>query len=134
MMSNLESKQTLITEDMAEKFFELNKKAKEIEKELAQLKKMFNNYFDLAVGQNEKGALFFNSFVLQRQIRVSEKYREEETVEKLEEMQLGDCIRIEKKIDEDKVSAAMTLGLISPEVLDEYKDRKYTKVITVREK
>lgn len=133
-MSNLESNQTLITEDMVEKFFELNKKAKEIEKELTQLKKTFNTYFDLAVGNYEKGALFFDSFVLQRQIRVTEKFREEETVQRLEEMQLEDCIRIEKKVDEEKLSAAMTLGLISPELLDEFKDRKYTKVITVKGK
>lgn len=124
----------LITEEMVARFSELSKQAKEIDKELAQLKKLFNEYFDLTVGKNEKGWVSFESFVLERHIRTSEKYREEETVEKLEDMNLSECVKVVKKVDEEKVNAVLTLGLLPPEVLAEYKERKFVPVITVKEK
>ncbi|MCU9614463.1 hypothetical protein OEV98_13035 [Caldibacillus lycopersici] len=122
----------LITEAMVERYHELNKQAKELEKELSKLKKSFNLYFDLTVGQNEKGELAFENYVLQRQIRTSEKFREE-AVQKLEEMRLTDCIKVEKKVDEEKVNAAITLGIIPADSLSDLKDRKHSSAIYVRE-
>lgn len=119
---------------MVEKFFQLNKQAKEIDKELSRLKKAFNQYFDLTVGENQKGVLTFESFELQRQIRVAEKFREEETVKKLEEMNLTDCIKVVKQVDEEKVKAAVTLGILPAEILTDYKDRKHIPVIAVKER
>ncbi|WP_033826740.1 hypothetical protein [Bacillus andreraoultii] len=133
-MSKRENNIDLITEDMVARFSELSKQAKEIDKELVRLKKLFNEYFDLTVGKNEKGRVSFESFILERHIRTSEKYREEETVEKLEDMNLSECVKVVKKVDEEKVSAVLTLGLLPPEVLAEYKERRHVPVITVKEK
>lgn len=133
-MANFEKTQEFITEEMVEKFFQLNKQAKEIDKELSRLKKAFNQYFDLTVGENQKGVLTFESFEHQRQIRVAEKFREEETVKKLEEMNLTDCIKVVKQVDEEKVKAAVTLGILPAEILTDYKDRKHIPVIAVKER
>lgn len=132
-MANADLNQNLITEEMVEQFYRLNKQAKEVEKQLTQLKKTFNQYFDLTVGKNQKGSIQFGSFVLQRQIRVSEKFREEETIEKLEKLHLADCIKIVKQVDEEKIKAAMTLGLLSEETLSDYKERKQIPVIAVKQ-
>lgn len=42
-MANFEKTQEFITEEMVEKFFQLNKQAKEIDKELSRLKKHLIN-------------------------------------------------------------------------------------------
>ncbi|NCU18176.1 hypothetical protein GW534_10660 [Bacillus sp. P1(2020)] len=119
---------------MVEKYYKLHKQVKELEKELSQLKKTFNQYFDLTVGPNEKGILQFDTFVLQRNIRLSEKFREEEAVQKLEALNLIDCVKVEKRVDEEKVKAAVTLGLLEEEELNNLKERKYSSVISVKEK
>lgn len=125
--------QALITEEMVEQYFQLNKQAKEIEKELTRLKKTFNQYFDLTVGKNQKGEISFNNFIVQRQIRQSEKFKEGEAVQKLEELNLVDCIKVEKSVDVDKVNAAVTLGLIDQDVLVDFKETKQSAAIFVRE-
>ncbi len=133
-MVNFEKTQEFITEEMVEKFFQLNKQPKEIDKELSRLKKAFNQYFDLTVGENQKGVLTFESFELQRNIRTSEKYLEEEAVRKLESLNLVDCIKVEKRVDDAKVHAAVTLGLLTEDELDHLIERKFTSVISVKEK
>lgn len=95
---------------------------------------MFNEYFDLTVGINQKGTLDLEDFVLQRQIRQSEKFREQEMIQMLEKLKLEDCIRIEKRVDEYKVNAAITLGILPAEQIAPLKIRKYTQVISVKEK
>ncbi|OUM92164.1 MAG: hypothetical protein BAA03_03610 [Caldibacillus debilis] len=122
----------MITEEMVARFFQLVKKEKEIEKELNQLKRQFNDYFDAKVGNSEKGEKEIGPYRLQRQIRVREGYKEEEVVRKLEELNLRDCIQYIKKPDYRKLEAAIALGLLSEGELDEYKERKFTPVITVK--
>ncbi|REJ17813.1 MAG: hypothetical protein C6W57_04775 [Caldibacillus debilis] len=122
----------VITEEMVARFFQLVKKEKEIEKELNQLKRQFNDYFDAKVGNSEKGEKEIGPYRLQRQIRVREGYKEEEVVRKLEELNLRDCIQYIKKPDYRKLEAAIALGLLSEGELDEYKERKFTPVITVK--
>ncbi|REJ31289.1 hypothetical protein [Caldibacillus debilis] len=122
----------VITEEMVARFFQLVKKEKEIEKELNQLKRQFNDYFDAKVGNSEKGEKEIGPYRLQRQIRVRESYKEEEVVRKLEELNLQDCIQYIKKPDYRKLEAAIALGLLSEDELDEYKERKFTPVITVK--
>ena len=75
-----------ITEEMVERYYELQKEAKKIDKQLNDLKRVFHQYFDLMVGENQKGELLFRKFKLQRNIRVSEKFHEEKTIEKLEKL------------------------------------------------
>ncbi len=122
----------VITEEMVARFFQLVKNEKEIEKELNQLKRQFNDYFDAKVGNSEKGEKEIGHYRLQRQIRVRESYKEEEVVRKLEELNLRDCIQYIKKPDYRKLEAAIALGLLSEGELDEYKERKFTPVITVK--
>jgi len=122
----------VITEEMVARFFQLVKNEKEIEKELNQLKRQFNDYFDAKVGNSEKGEKEIGPYRLQRQIRVRESYKEEEVVRKLEELNLRDCIQYIKKPDYRKLEAAIALGLLSEGELDEYKERKFTPVITVK--
>lgn len=133
-MDDLKNKQVLITEEMVKKYDRIHKQIKKLEKELSQLKKTFNQYFDLTVGPHKKGVLTFDSYVLQRNIRTSEKYREEEAVRKLESLNLVDCIKVEKRVDDAKVHAAVTLGLLTEDELDHLMERKFTSVISVKEK
>jgi len=129
-----EKTQGLITEEMVQKYYHLSKKAKEIDRELSKLKKVFHKYFDLTEGVNQGGELSFENYILQRQIRVSERFKEEEAVLKLEEMNLQECIKVEKRVDGDKIQAAMTLGLIDQDLVEGWKERKHTAAIVVREK
>ena len=80
-MKKPEAEKPIVTEEMIKKYYTLNKQVKEIEKELARLKKIFNHYFDLSVGVNEKGRLDFNAYVVQRQVRVAESYQERSSKE-----------------------------------------------------
>ncbi|MBM7643957.1 hypothetical protein JOD45_000148 [Scopulibacillus daqui] len=121
-----------ITESMVKRFHELNLKAKEIEDELSELKKKFNHYFDHTLGENAKGEWAFGHLKLQRQIRKSEKFNEEKTVKKLEELNLLDCIETVKKPNKEKINAAVTLGLLSPYDLEECLIKRVSKVIVVR--
>jgi hypothetical protein len=124
----------VITEDMLQRFLQLTKKAKEIDKELSHLKKVFNQFFDHKIGKNEKGEWEVGNFRLQRQIRVKENLLEEQVVQKLEELNLTDCILYVKKPDPKKIEAAVTLGLLSEKALEEFTERKFTAAILVKEK
>ncbi|MED3651791.1 hypothetical protein [Heyndrickxia sporothermodurans] len=99
-----------ITKEMIVQYDDLNRKKKEIEKELEKLKKAFNQYFDVAVGKNVKGELNISGYKLQRQIRKSEKFEQDETVKRLEELNMMDLIQ--RKPDEGKIKSALNLGLL----------------------
>ncbi|MEB6548459.1 hypothetical protein MXL46_04975 [Heyndrickxia sporothermodurans] len=99
-----------ITKEMVVQYDDLNRKKKEIEKELEKLKKAFNQYFDVAVGKNVKGELNISGYKLQRQIRKSEKFEQDETVKRLEELNMMDLIQ--RKPDEGKIKSALNLGLL----------------------
>lgn len=122
-----------LTEETLARYFQLNKEAKAIEKELAKLKKTFNDYFDQLVGERQKGEFVLGNYKLQRQIRTSESYLPQETVQKLEALQLTDCVQIVKRPDEQKIDAAVTLGLLAPDTLEDCKVRKMSAAIYVRE-
>jgi hypothetical protein len=108
----------MVTKEMLAEYFELNSKKKEIEKELDKYKNVFNQYFDYAVGQYAKGEVTIGSFKLERQIRKSEKFDEDSTVRRLEELRLNDLVQTVKKPDEEKIHSALNLGLISDQDLE----------------
>ncbi|MEH7121728.1 hypothetical protein V7122_12670 [Bacillus sp. JJ1532] len=107
---------TFITREMVANYNELNRRKKEIEMQLDELKKAFNQYFDMAFGINAKGELTIDDYKLQRQIRITEKYEQEATVHRLEELNLMDLIQ--KKPDEAKIKSALNLGFLKDEDLE----------------
>lgn len=123
---------TQIPEELISKYFTLSEKAKEIEKELKEMKKVINVYFDETVGKQEKGESIVGDYKIQRQIRTSESYNDEKTVKKLEELNLVDCIRIIKQPDQQKIDAAITLGLLGQADIEDCIVKKTTNAITVR--
>ena len=108
----------MVTKEMLAEYFELNSKKKEIEKELDKYKNVFNQYFDYAVGQYAKGEVTIGSFKLERQIRKTEKFDQDSTVQRLEELRLNDLVQTVKKPDEEKIHSALNLGLISDQDLE----------------
>jgi len=124
---------SLITGEMLMKYHELNKKKKEIDSEMDYLKKIFHTYFDNFVGENKKGEIIDQGIKLQRQIRKTEKYNEALTIQILEQLNLNDLIKVVKKPDDDKINAALQLGLLTENDLSDCKNTTYSKVISVRE-
>ncbi|MEW9676720.1 hypothetical protein ABRT01_11115 [Lentibacillus sp. L22] len=125
--------QSLITQETLGKYYKLNRKKKEIEKEMNQLKNLFNTYFDQQVGANTKGEITDGGYKLQRQIRTTEKFNEQMTVDRLEDLKLNDLIKVVKKPDKEKINSAISLGLLDEKDLDDCRDTTYTAAITVRE-
>ncbi|PEJ56121.1 MULTISPECIES: hypothetical protein [unclassified Bacillus (in: firmicutes)] len=107
-----------ITEPMLNEYYDLSQKKKDIENQLEELQKVFHGYFDHQVGTNEKGELIVNNLKLERIIRKREKFDEEMTVNKLEELNLSDLIQIVKRPDGDKIKSAINLGLLNEKDLD----------------
>lgn len=126
-MSNYE---TFITREMLANYNELNRRKKEIETQLDELKNVFNQYFDMAFGKNVKGELVIKDYKLQRQIRQTEKYEQEATVHRLEELNLMDLIQ--KKPDEAKIKSAINLGLLKDEDLEGCKITNTSQAIYVK--
>jgi hypothetical protein len=114
----LKNNESLITGEMLNKYYELNKRKKEIELEMNSLKDVFQSYFNNLVGSHHKGEIIVSGFKLQRQIRKSEKYNEAETVKRLEELNMNDLIEVVKKPDDNKIKSALNLGLLSPQHLE----------------
>ncbi|MDR4886127.1 hypothetical protein RGU12_01030 [Fredinandcohnia sp. QZ13] len=123
---------TQIPEELITRYFTLSEKAKEIEKELKEMKKVLNVYFDETVGKHEKGESFVGDFKIQRQIRWSESYHDEKMVKRLEELNLNDCIQVIKQPDQQKIEAAITLGLLGQADIEDCILKKTTNAITVR--
>lgn len=123
---------SLITGEMLVKYYELNKKKKEIEMEMNQLKDIFQSYFNNLVGSNHKAEITVSGYKLQRQIRKTEKYNETETVKRLEELQLNDLIQVVKKPDDGKIKAALELGLLQSEHLEGCILTTYSPAISVK--
>ncbi len=111
-------------------FLELQYKKKEVESEIDELKRAFNEYFDLSVGENVKGEMVLREYKLQRQIRNTVKFKQQQTVKKLEELHLLDLI--EKKPDEEKIRAAIQLGLLHEEDLEGCKTINTSQAIYVK--
>ena len=123
---------TQIPEELISNYFTLSEKAKEIEKELKEMKKIINVYFDETVGKQEKGESIVGDYKIQRQVRTSESYHDEKMVKRLEELNLVDCIRISKQPDQQKIDAAITLGLLGQADIEDCIVKKTTNAITVR--
>ncbi|WP_010281516.1 hypothetical protein [Bacillus timonensis] len=123
---------TQLPEELISTYFTLSEQAKEIEKELKEMKKVLNVYFDETVGKHEKGESIVGNYKIQRQIRSSESYHDEKMVKRLEELNLVDCIQITKKPNQEKVEAAVTLGLIGQADIEDCIVKKTTNAITVR--
>ncbi|EKN70088.1 hypothetical protein BABA_06916 [Neobacillus bataviensis LMG 21833] len=129
MFSNNDS---FITGEMLVRYYELNKQKKELELEMNQLKDMFQTYFNNLVGSNHKGEITISGYKLQRQIRKTEKYNEDETIRRLEELQLNELIQVVKKPDDGKIKAALNLGLLQPNHLEGCVVTNYTPAISVK--
>jgi hypothetical protein len=122
----------LITGEMLVKYYELNKQKKEIEMEMNELKDVFQNYFNNLVGSDHKGEITISGYKLQRQIRKTEKYNDEETIKRLEELQMNELIQVVKKPDDVKIKAALNLGLLSPDHLEGCIVSTFSPAITVK--
>ncbi|MDQ0343195.1 hypothetical protein J2S14_002009 [Lederbergia wuyishanensis] len=109
---------TLITGEMLINYYELNKKKKEIEAEMNHLKNIFHDYFDRQIGSHDKGEITLNGYKLQRQIRKTEKFNEDETVKRLEDLKMNDLIQIVKKPDALKIKSAINLGFLQEKDLE----------------
>ncbi|WP_235846862.1 hypothetical protein [Neobacillus soli] len=128
----LKNNQSLITGEMLVRYYELNKQKKEIEIEMNELKDLFQTYFNNLVGSNHKGEIMISGYKLQRQIRKTEKYNEEVTVKRLEELQLNDLLQVVKKPDDTKIKAALNLGLLSSNQLEDCITTTYSPAISVK--
>jgi site-specific recombinase XerC len=117
---------------MLVKYYELNKKKKEIEQEMNQLKDLFQDYFNKLVGPTNKAEITINGYKLQRQIRKIEKYNEDVTVKRLEELQMNDLVQVVKKPDDAKIKSALQLELLSESNLEGCIVTSYSPAISVK--
>ncbi|MTW85994.1 hypothetical protein F3157_10030 [Virgibacillus dakarensis] len=124
---------SFITGETLAKYYDLNKKKKEIEQEMNQLKNLFHTYFDQQVGSDEKGEIKDGGYKLQRQIRKKEKFNDEITVNRLEELKLNDLIKVVKIPDKEKISSAISLGLLDENDLEGCRSTTFTAAISVKE-
>ena len=124
--------ETLISGDMLLRYYELNKQKKEIELEMNDLKDTFQRYFNNLVGTQQKGEITVSGFKLLRQIRKTEKFNEEETVRRLEELQMTDLIQVIRRPDDTKIKAALDLGLLSQSHLEGCVTTSYSPAISVK--
>jgi site-specific recombinase XerC len=97
-----------------------------------ELKDAFHQYFNQLVGPNDKGEITINGYKLQRQIRKIEKFHEDETVKRLEALNMNDLIQVIKKPDDLKIKSALTLGLLRPENLEGCMMTTFFPAITVK--
>jgi hypothetical protein len=123
---------SFITDEMLVKYYELNKKKKEIELEMNQLKELFQDYFNKLVGPANKAEITINGYKLQRQIRKIEKYNEDVTVKRLEELQMNDLVQVVRKPDDAKIKSALQLGLLSESNLEGCIVTSYSPAISVK--
>lgn len=126
----MNSQDNLITGEMLKNYYELNKKKKEMEQEMKKLKEIFHAYFNDQVGTNQKGQLTNDGFKVQRQIRKSEKYNDD-TVSILEELNMNELIKVVKKPDDEKIKAAINLGLLDEAQLADCKNVTFSAAISV---
>jgi hypothetical protein len=117
---------------MLVKYYELCKKKKEIELEMNELKDTFHDYFNKLVGPNNKAEVTINGYKLQRQMRKIDKYNEEVTVKRLEELQMTDLVQVVKKPDDAKIKSALQLGLLDEKNLEGCIVTSYSPAISVK--
>ncbi|MFC4558298.1 hypothetical protein ACFO3D_08735 [Virgibacillus kekensis] len=132
-MAKSKDKTPTITEKDLKRYMELNKQKKEIEAEMKHLKKQFNDVLDGLIGKGQKGEFERGGLKVQRQVREAISYDKSSTVEKLEELNLEDCIQVIKQPDAEKLEAAFRLGLADENVFAELRKTKVTQAIIVKE-
>src|SRR5699024_7413761 len=115
-----------ITEKELKRYYQLNHQKKEIDQELNQLKKLFHKSLDERFGKNEKGEIECGNYKIQRQIRQSTNYRNDETVQKLIELNLEDFIKVVKQPDKEKLESGIKLGLVDKKEFEQFKQTKIT--------
>ena len=118
--------------DRLERFYNLQEMKREIEHELGELKKEFNQAFDKSVGENHSGEVIQDGYQLKRQIRKTEKFDEERTVQRLEELRMEDLIATVRRPDKAKIQAAVELGLLRADQLEDLIVRQYSKVLIAK--
>jgi len=123
-----------ITEKELKKYYNLNKQKKEIDQQLNHLKKLFHQALDKETGQNQKAEIECGQFKLQRQIRQTVSYRNDETIKKLIALNLEDFIKIERRPDKEKLEAGIKLGLVDAKEFEDYKQTRITQALIVKEK
>ncbi|MGZ4162294.1 MAG: hypothetical protein ACXVNF_16075 [Neobacillus sp.] len=128
----MKNNDSLITGEMLSRYYELNKKKKEIELEMNELKDVFHHYFEKLIGSYDKGEITINGFKLQRQVRKQEKYNEEITIKRLEELRMNDLIQVLKKPDDLKIKSALNLGLLTDKHLEGCLITTYSPAISVK--
>ncbi|WP_223700110.1 hypothetical protein [Sutcliffiella deserti] len=121
-----------VSREMLEMYYELNKQKKEIELQMKNLKEKFHQYFDLQYGPDSKAEITMDGYKLQRQIKKTERFIEEETIKRLEELQMVDLIKVVKKPDEAKIEAAIQLNLLKRTDLEGCKVINMTPAISVK--
>lgn len=122
-----------MTEEKLKRYYQLNKQKKEIEQEINLLKKLFHESLDQTIGKSKKGEIECGKYKIQRQIRQSISYRNEEAVQKLVDLNLKEFIQVIKRPDKDKLEAAFKLGLVNEKDFEEYKQTRITQAIIVKE-
>lgn len=122
-----------INGDMLARYYQLNAMKKEIEAEMNQFKEEFNQFFDVSVGVNLRGDFADKGYKLQRQIRKTEKFDEKLTVARLQELQMEDLIEIVRRPDKTKIHAAIELGLLREDQLEDLRVRNYSQAFVVKE-
>ncbi|WP_228275701.1 hypothetical protein [Gracilibacillus oryzae] len=120
-----------LSEDILKKYDDLNKQKKTVEQELNLLKKQIHFYLDELFGKEQKGEVKRGNYKVQRVIRSTIQYDEEETVKKLEQLNLTDFLV--KKPDTEKLEAAIKIELVKGEDFKDCKMQKLTQAITVKE-
>lgn len=118
--------------DMLARYYDLNMMKKEIDKEMNELKATFNQFFDETVGVNLKGEIERNGYKLQRQIRKAERFNEDLTVKRLQELKMEDLIETVRLPDKTKIHAAIELGLLREDQVEDLLVRNYSKAYVVR--
>lgn len=121
-----------INADKLERFYNLQEMKREIEQELGELKKEFNQAFDESVGKNQTGEFSQGGYQLKRQIRKTEKFNEEQTVHRLEDLRMGDLIETVRRPDKAKIQAAIELGLLRADQLEDLVVRHYSKALIAK--
>lgn len=122
-----------INGDMLARYYQLNAMKKEIEAEMNQFKNEFNQFFDASVGVNVRGDFSDKGYKLQRQIRKTEKFDEKLTVGRLEELQMEDLIETVRRPDKTKIHAAIELGLLREDQLEDLRVKSYSQAFVVKE-
>lgn len=122
-----------ITEKELKRYFYLNQQKREITQEINHLKKLFHQALDKTLGKNEKGEIECGRYKIQRQVRQSTSYRNEETVQMLIDLNLEDFIQVVRRPDKEKLEAAIKLGLVDKKDFEKFKQTKLTQAIIVKE-